>query len=60
MKTQCRFGQSDPRGGIIRCDAIIARQRNFVTAAGRRAMDRGNRRNFKIRQPIEDLLARAR
>jgi hypothetical protein len=55
-KSQTRFRQTDPRGWIVGCDTIIARKRNFVAAAGRGAMDRGNSWNFKIRQPIENLL----
>ena len=55
-KSEARFGQTDPCCRSIRCDAIIAGDRNFVTAAGGRAVDGGNRRDFKIGQAIENLL----
>ena len=51
-----RFRQTDPRRRIVGRDAIIAGQRDLVAAAGTGAVNRGDGRDFKRREPVKDLL----
>ena len=44
------------RRRIIRCHSPVARQSDFVAAAGARAVNRGHARNFQGRDPIENTL----
>ena len=51
-----RFRQTDPRRGRVRRDAVIAGQRDLITAAGAGAVDRRHGRDFERGEPVENSL----
>src|SRR5262249_37944885 len=55
-KAQCRFGKTDPRGRIIRGNAVIARQRNLVAATSGCTVDCRDSWNFQFCEPIQNAL----